>query len=499
LSSSAASGGGASASIARQLSTKSEACDSAFVNECLTNSACVTCFIELESNDIDWASVSKDTPCNDVVGFLQKGGFCKGLGSSQANVNAFCNTFTACVVWGDDESSNGDQGGGGSSEDCGKLTECKWDGMRPGYVGNGICNIEGCYNTAICKYDGGDCCEDTCKEEEAAAAVSSLAECGHDGYFCVDPASADCDSAITKECSAKSSNSTKPRPECGSSDSLWAVKMYDSWGDGWDDTHLKITRTTGSSLEVFNGALQSGAQGTGYACLSKGPTCYRVEVKGGMWGKEVSWEVKPLAEGAPAVAGGGSPMDCNFGVGGADNCGTACTGKPNVDPSKDPDYKQFKDMFNCISSKCLIQANACNQDSVCKKCFQSEPQDYCFGNDVFNALLDCAICKCSEASQGSKFCAEKGKDFSPSSGGGGSGTGAKKACTAAETVAGGSAVISFSKCLDFEQVTMLIPDYDTNNFGPLDKFEACVSAKWLVEPIRSPTTIHLTLTLTLWL
>lgn len=46
--------------------------------------------------------------------------------------------------------------------------------------------------------------------------------------------------------------------------------------------------------------------------------------------------------------------------------------------------------------------------------------------------------------------------------------------TPAETIAGGSSVINFSKCINFEQVTMLIPDYDTNNFGLLDKFEACV-------------------------
>jgi hypothetical protein len=381
-----------------------------------------------------------------------------------------------CVVWtdqiGDDDRSSSNHNydePDGYPLDCDKLTECKWDGMRVGYLGNAICNVEECYNSAICNYDGGDCCYDTCN------ATSSLVECGHDGYFCVDPASTDCDSALTKRCASKrsGSNSTNKKPECSATDSLWAVKMYDSWGDGWDGTSMKITRTTGSALEVFAGKLDSGAQGTEYVCLSKSPTCYRVEVKGGMWGREVSWEVKPMAEGAPALAGGGSPMDCNFAVGGADSCGTTCTGKPNVDPSKDPDYKQFKDMFNCIESKCLIQANACSQDSVCKKCFQDDPQDYCFGNDVFNALVDCSICKCSQG-QTSDFCSNKGKEFVPASGGSGSASGTKRACSPAETVSGGSSVIAFSKCIDFEQVTMLIPDYDTNNFGPLDKFEACV-------------------------
>ena len=40
--------------------------------------------------------------------------------------------------------------------DCSSLTECKWDGIHEKFLGDGICNedYEGCYNTAVCGYDG---------------------------------------------------------------------------------------------------------------------------------------------------------------------------------------------------------------------------------------------------------------------------------------------------------------------------------------------------------
>lgn len=123
-------------------------------------------------------------------------------------------------------------------------------------------------------------------------------------------------------------------------------------------------------------------------------------------------------------------MECNFGVGGA--CESTCSGNPNVDPTKDPEYKQLKDLYNCIESKCVIQVGACRGDAVCSKCFQDDPQDYCFGNDVFNALIDCSVCKCTDG-QSSQFCATKGSGVAPANkgggGGGSSGSATKKTCT----------------------------------------------------------------------
>lgn len=49
-------------------------------------------------------------------------------------------------------------------------------------------------------------------------------------------------------------------------------------------------------------------------------------------------------------------------------------------------------------------------------------------------------------------------------------------CSPAETVTGGNAVIAFGKCTDIDQASMMVTDFDQNNFGSLDKFEACSHA-----------------------
>ncbi len=68
------------------------------------------------------------------------------------------------------------------------------------------------------------------------------------------------------------------------------------------------------------------------------------------------------------VAGGGSPGDCDFSAGG-DVCSKTCDDrKPNIDPSRDPDYREFKDLYSCIESKCVVQLGACEEDEDCNKC-----------------------------------------------------------------------------------------------------------------------------------
>eukprot|EP01083_Nonionella_stella_P166639 557729_1 len=49
----------------------------------------------------------------------------------------------------------------------------------PGYLGDGFCDLDGGYNTALCDYDHGDCCESTC--------VSATYTCGTSTYVCLDP------------------------------------------------------------------------------------------------------------------------------------------------------------------------------------------------------------------------------------------------------------------------------------------------------------------------
>lgn len=436
-------------------------CDAAFMT-CLGNEKCVDCFLELQINDIDWASVSKNTPCPDVRKSLYDKNMCKSLQGDETSEKQFCSTYETCVIWDDSDDWDADDDG---LVDCSALLECNWPGIHPQWIGDGVCHdgMDGCYNTAVCGFDGGDCCEDTCNSS------GNYLECGHDGYACRDPNSKKCNPLLTHECNSLPDAGNKTIPKCDGEQVLYRLVMYDSFGDGWDATKITIRSSTGQ--EIFQGGLEIGYKGTEYICLTRTGVCYNVQVSGGIWGNEVSWEVKPYSEGAPAVAGGGAPMKCDFALAGG-TCASTCTGKPNIEPSTDPDYKQFKDMYNCIVEKCPIQVGACENDSVCKGCFTHEPEDYCFGVDTFNAVVDCTQCQCTD-SKGSDFCSKKGTpgavippDPSP-------GSNTKKPCSPAETVAGGNAVLSFSKCTTWDQVSMMVTEFDQNNFGDLDTFEAC--------------------------
>jgi hypothetical protein len=80
-------------------------------------------------------------------------------------------------------------------------------------------------------------------------------------------------------------------------------------------------------------------------------------------------------------------------------CSKTCDGsKPEVQPDADPDYKSFKDMYECIEKKCLIQLGACQDDPTCKECFTEEAPDYCYGIDTFLAVIDCTMCSCTDKS-----------------------------------------------------------------------------------------------------
>lgn len=48
-------------------------CDVAFI-DCIKNDQCIKCFSSLQTEGIDWASVTPETPCKDVVNFLFDGG-----------------------------------------------------------------------------------------------------------------------------------------------------------------------------------------------------------------------------------------------------------------------------------------------------------------------------------------------------------------------------------------------------------------------------------------
>ena len=273
-------------------------CDASFL-ACLPDFNCVDCFATLELEGIDWTGVTPDLPCSDVVSFLLDGGHCSSLDGQQDSIDIFCATFDSCVIW-EDEGGDDDDDFDPEEDDawvnCTALTTCDWPGMKKNWLGDGVCNdnMHGCYNTALCNYDNGDCCEDTCVSDEE----SEYKMCGTEGYKCRNPASDNCDSSLTNKCKSDSDKANDVK--CDEDEQKYRLNMYDSFGDGWDTTELTVKAKDGKRNQVFQGQLADGSEGTEYICLSKSASCYNVETKGGTWGVEVSWEITPLRDGLPA-------------------------------------------------------------------------------------------------------------------------------------------------------------------------------------------------------
>lgn len=274
----------------------SDFCDSKFIS-CLDNDKCRSCFDSLALGDVDWTGLAPGTACDEVIGFLTKAGHCQNLDGDKIATKIFCNTFQSCVVWTDDDAFDDDD----DLINCEELTDCYWEGIHSNWVGDGTChdNLDGCYNTEVCGFDGGDCCADTCEED----VFSTYNHCGLEGYACKDPASDYCDSDLTTKCPTDNSKNNIPDPsdtKCGEEESKYRLVMFDSFGDGWDTTTLTIQAEDDKSNIVFKGGLSEGFQSTEYICLSKNPQCYNARTQGGTWGIEVSWEIRPLSDGAPS-------------------------------------------------------------------------------------------------------------------------------------------------------------------------------------------------------
>ena len=92
------------------------------------------------------------------------------------------------------------------------------------------------------------------------------------------------------------------------------IEMEDSFGDGWNGNVLDIVDENGNIVE--SATITTGSNGTATACLPDG--CYTVNVDGGIFDSEVSWDI--YVNGNLALSGGapedGLELDVNGGCGG---------------------------------------------------------------------------------------------------------------------------------------------------------------------------------------
>lgn len=112
-------------------------------------------------------------------------------------------------------------------------------------------------------------------------------------------------------------------------------------------------------------------------------------------------------------------------------------------------------------------------------CLSEDKADFCYGSDAFLAVVDCTMCKCTDRKD-SDFCHEKlSPGLTPvNPNGNGNGRlpdGSPRECSPSETMKGSNAVLTFANCTlgKFDQVSMLVTNYDENSFGALDQFESC--------------------------
>mmetsp|Transcript_5368 Transcript_5368/g.10235 ORF Transcript_5368/g.10235 Transcript_5368/m.10235 type:complete len:993 (-) Transcript_5368:124-3102(-) len=493
-------------------SASGHTCDVQFM-ECLRHPNCVSCFQDFDEKDIDWSIIAPNTPCDNVLNaIVSKTGTCSNLMNDNVERNVFCQTFDSCVIWKQDNSNTPDRGAddlqnsikedNGHNDnddhiDCDTLSSCDWKGMKRGYIGDGICHdfIDGCYNSKVCNYDGGDCCPDTCDNSTDADGKN---KCGSDGYFCRDPQSQFCqtcnsiNSTAGDESDSGSDNRSNLKPsKCETGETPYKLFQYDSFGDGWDKTEMTIvnSRDDNTHTPLYDGRLNDGFIGMEYVCLSTQPACYQVKLFGGYWGNEVSWEIKPMKNGATSIASGGAPMDCEFPVSGA-HCENTCTGRANLDPQEDEKYHTWHKMANCIQDKCIIQLGLCENDLVCSTCVgENSTPEYCLANDVFNALGFCAECNCVEdvnKDQKREFCHQKSRekhdneydnwnDSDQNSDKSNSLSKKVVACSSEDFRTGVKSVNEYAECSGVDTMSALLTNFDPDNFGMLNAFETCSS------------------------
>mmetsp|Transcript_2595 Transcript_2595/g.8079 ORF Transcript_2595/g.8079 Transcript_2595/m.8079 type:complete len:1106 (-) Transcript_2595:252-3569(-) len=173
-------------------------CDSAF-DACEADvgcSACVTDVLMYPQNAYLELSEASGA-CTAVVEFLHSYGLCQGIQASDDSGSKMCTMWENCaerIVDDDDRLTTyyGYYYGYGDDDDePGETARCDpniCQVAHPVWLGDGFCDdASACYNTAACDYDGGDCCEATCRD-------TLTRKCGSDGspFVCRDPLHQSC-------------------------------------------------------------------------------------------------------------------------------------------------------------------------------------------------------------------------------------------------------------------------------------------------------------------
>mmetsp|Transcript_24580 Transcript_24580/g.46191 ORF Transcript_24580/g.46191 Transcript_24580/m.46191 type:complete len:749 (+) Transcript_24580:23-2269(+) len=445
----------------RSLPILNDACEQSFVH-CAGDEQCMQCLSEIFDENMDLYELAPESSdqqsCDAIFTALDDAGVCDNLVAANSK-ELFCTQFLDCVNEGEyDDDEETDPAG---EIDCSTLTECEWNGFREEFIGDGVCDHwtaggNNCYNTEICGFDGGDCCEDKCEDGSA-----DWAECGSNGFYCADPTSSHCDTEYADTCPSVPTSAPTPTPSCASGSELYRINQFDSWGDGWNNAHQTVKNADIDSA-VYEGSLETGTEATVKVCLV--PGCYSVDVTSGDWGNEISWEVRKDSGGS-AIATGGAPSECQFSVG-SNYCTNTCDGSAPapapidpVNPSPTDDDEQ-NNQIACISQHCSLQVTECMADIMgCAPCISGQAFSFCNTNAKYEALTRCEQCHCIEGMESSCDGSDGGNTCGPQAIG-----------------FGGKAVIDWQWCTNIGGADNMINDWDENDFGSLDTFESCAHA-----------------------
>jgi len=156
-------------------------------------------------------------------------------------------------------------------------------------VGGAVC---GCTDAGACNYDETATDEDGSCEYETCAGCTDTASCSYDEAATIDDGTCCYSNCVD-------------------------VQMFDSYGDGWNGGYYVLSSVDGTV--VGEGTIDVGTNATDSYCLANG--CYVIDVVGGSWSYEMSWNVFGAFGG---LVSGAADESFTFNVGSGDQCVVGC-------------------------------------------------------------------------------------------------------------------------------------------------------------------------------